>query len=244
MRGKAKSVESIQGIRKRLAQLEHSISSAQRQQIPTQISGVPISATFDSGLEVVPDMSQWQTLLSESLDGSDIAENLYVRVCNIIQSSGTTIFNIWKSYFSHVQKWLPVLSKQRTHDSFMACSPQKRADVALLLLSMYLIISTPPQKSKVAQGPMYLVAKSLYYRVLPLQPVTLEIVQSGLLIAAYEYAHGLSQTAYMSMGCIVRAASALGLPRKHDPAAAKDHATWLISEEEKSLWWGCIILDR
>ena len=72
------------------------------------------------------------------------------------------------------------------------------------------------------------------------------MIQAGLLIATYEYAHGLTKAAYISIGTCARMGYAGGLHRGQlDWSSLGGHLSPTLKEEEEhNLWWGIVICER
>lgn len=72
------------------------------------------------------------------------------------------------------------------------------------------------------------------------------MIQAGLLIATYEYAQGLVEAAYISIGTCARMGYAGGIhvgQLGRTPSGGKLAPT-LKDEEEHNLWWGIVVCER
>jgi hypothetical protein len=161
----------------------------------------------------------------------------------LIQANGGTILDVWTRYFQTVHPWLPIISMRRFLRRLVSQQPPQ-ADFSLLLLSMYLLIEIPKDVGKLTSTmeSVYTKTKLFYNEVQLLQPASMEIVQTGLLITFYEHAHGHHSDACRSIGTCVRIARTLGLNSTSTPP--NDAEALVKYKEEKITWWECIILDR
>jgi len=72
------------------------------------------------------------------------------------------------------------------------------------------------------------------------------LIQTGLLLTAYEYACGRPHAAYISIGTCVRMASILGIDKYNRPNETfnGDTATGIGSLEVQNIYWAMIMLER
>ncbi|RFU33159.1 hypothetical protein B7463_g3170, partial [Scytalidium lignicola] len=240
------ATEKIDGIRRRLARLERSLGASHRHNLPTPDYARATPHSHDGATNRKRKVNAWQYLLATPLDLKSADQMLYGLMCDIINTSGTTVLNTCETYFRTVQKWLPVISKHRTYRRVTSSEQRPQADFALLVLCIHLVTLLPSEdlEDNQQQESEYMSAKCIQAQLLSFVPISVEIVQSCLLIAMYEYARGNFQSAYLSMGTCMRAASALGLPEKGIRNLTTEINNWTRAEEQYSLWWGCVILDR
>ena len=72
------------------------------------------------------------------------------------------------------------------------------------------------------------------------------MIQAGLLLATYEYAQGLVEAAYVSIGTCARMGYAGGIhvgQLGRTPLGCQLPLT-LKEEEERNLWWGIVVCER
>jgi hypothetical protein len=148
-------------------------------------------------------------------------------------------------YFSTIHKWLPVVSRKRLILTLESPTVEQRAELALLLLCMRLITHIPPDNSRSAQNTLYLTAKTFFTVVESSASMTVQLLQSALLLGAYEVGHGIYPAAFLSAGHCARLVYALGLHnRKGAPQMIKRPGSWAEQEEFRRVWWGTLLLDR
>jgi Fungal specific transcription factor domain/Fungal Zn(2)-Cys(6) binuclear cluster domain len=150
-----------------------------------------------------------------------------------------------ESYFSTIHKWLPIVSRKRLFLTLSSPNACQGAELALLLLCMKLITHMPPDDSRSAQNPLYLTAKTFFTVLESSASMTVQLVQSALLLCAYEVGHGIYPAAFLSAGRCTRLVYALGLhDRKGSPQVIKRPVSWAEQEELRRVWWGTLLLDR
>ncbi|KAJ5925396.1 hypothetical protein N7454_008035 [Penicillium verhagenii] len=128
-----------------------------------------------------------------------------------------------------------------------------QADFALLVLCMSLLVSSADSSEHLGPsgGPLakdltiYVATKSLMAQAQALCAPTVRIVQAGVLLAVYEYAHGHPEQAFVTIGNYTRMAYAAQLRSSPSPTGnAPRQADWSIEEEEINTWWGIRICER
>ncbi len=205
---------------------------------------------------------------------------LSLQVHRIIRSTGRFVDDVTARYFQGVHRHLPFVSRARFHDSLIrlgggrAAAGPPDADFSVLLLAICLVTYCPspdgvpgqtqherqPQQTANPQTPpppsrqsLHLAAQSLFSQVRATFPPSVRLVQTGLLLALYEYAHGRPDDALASVACCARMAYAARLhvpwrqpsqttgdePGSHLPADAL-----LQAAEAANTWWGVVICER
>jgi hypothetical protein len=90
---------------------------------------------------------------------------------------------------------------------------------------------------------LYPTLKSVYGLLMSTGKVSIELVQAGVIIAAWEHCQALHQDAWLSVGVCVRMGNVLGL--HHMIKITEEEGEEEEREEEKkSLWWGIVVLER
>ncbi|KFX97582.1 hypothetical protein O988_04787 [Pseudogymnoascus sp. VKM F-3808] len=107
------------------------------------------------------------------------------------------------------------------------------------------ISEVPPEGDRPASSALYSLAKEQYHRVESDCLISLQLVQSAILIAVYEIGHGIYPAGYLSIGQAARLGIMIGLhDRKNAAQLFKGPETLSQCEEELRVWWAIIILDR
>lgn len=169
---------------------------------------------------------------------------------SILNLTGTLhdIKLVANEYFDSIHIWLPFISKIRLHQSILSqASPlsQPRADVAILLLCMKLVIWNPSENG-VFDNPRnqrYFAAKRFLLEIETAGVLTVQAAQACILLTLYELGHAIYPAAYLSIGTCARYAMALGFNGKVTPHTVEG-SEWIKQEERRRVWWAVVILDR
>lgn len=168
------------------------------------------------------------------------------QVCHIIRADGHYVEDIVTRYFNGVHTWVPIISRKRFIDRFRFQHSAPTADFSILLLVMRLITQFPSPDPDVDQDRevLYLATKTLFTQVQAFVPTSLALVQSGILLARYEQAHGMFEAAYVSCGTCSRMAFSIGIQDARCSESLQGSDPWFDEEEALSTWWGLVICDR
>jgi hypothetical protein len=142
-------------------------------------------------------------------------------------------------FFATIHTWWPILCKQKFYAQVLNPLSQLRADVALLLLSMKLITWRPSRDGSEPKTPLYQTCKQCYSVMEESGIASTHILQSGILIALYEFGHGIYPAAYLSIGACAR----WGMMYEFDEMEGRGQG-WMDTEERKRAWWAVLIFDR
>ncbi|EEY17685.1 conserved hypothetical protein [Verticillium alfalfae VaMs.102] len=117
-------------------------------------------------------------------------------------------------YFVTIHLWLPIISKSRMQNGHSLL--EGGSDLAMLFLAVKLVTTVPIPSVAAADHYIYLTAKrfvlSLQHGGIP----SIMVLQSMVLIAIYEYSHGIYPAAWTTIGGCARYADFLGLPDIHE----------------------------
>lgn len=165
--------------------------------------------------------------------------------CGFLSAACTNPADVFAEYCSTVGMWLPIISRCENRPNFVALSLQTPPDIMLLLLSMFLVLQQPSSQmdSSRMRTVLYTKTKQLFTSITSTVGLNMKILQSGLLIAIYEYGHGLSQSAYLSIGMCLRMGHALGWPDKFVMKHGSYENTTAL-EEELRVWWAIVMFER
>jgi hypothetical protein len=148
-------------------------------------------------------------------------------------------------YFHSIHEWMPVVSKRLFNNALNNYQTEPRADLALLLLCMKLIISLPdPTNMEGTRTELYSSAKSLHQSIQIAGRYSTRFLQSGLLITLYELGHAIYPEAQASVALNARLGVELGIHDLRTQKMNPSPATWAEEEERARTWWGIMILDR
>ncbi|KAJ6136269.1 hypothetical protein N7512_001429 [Penicillium capsulatum] len=175
---------------------------------------------------------------------------LHTHVSHVLHISQLPLAEVSGRYFDSFHHWLPVISRELLHGvSSMHGDGYPPADYSLLLLALCLVTLNPSDDiTTQAMSPqtLYLEVRMLFTQVQAMINTSTRLVQTGLLLAAYEYASGNPHAAYISIGTCARIASVLGIDKsgwKYERSES-DLTSALHSFECQNIWWGMIVLER
>jgi hypothetical protein len=94
-----------------------------------------------------------------------------------------------------------------------------------------------------AQTGEYLAGKQYLSELEGAGVFTVPMLQGRVLIALYEFGHGIYPAAYMSIGNCAAQAFALGLGSEREVEGVR-RLTWVEHEERRRVWWAIVILER
>lgn len=148
-------------------------------------------------------------------------------------------------YLRTVHQWLPVIDQK-----FVIADSSHDIDPVdmLRLLAIHLIVQRPDEN--VSQRPIfdnqYYAVKHFYFRNLAefATKPSLKLLQSGILIATYEYGHGLIESACLTLGPCISAGMTLGLQNLREPLHRPQGTDTNSRTEERLVWWAICITDR
>lgn len=108
---------------------------------------------------------------------------------------------------------------------------------------MEIVITTPSETETPRYSPKYLAVKSYYLELEIRGVVSLQGLQAGLLIALYEFGHGIYPSAVNSIGNCARYGRILGI-NWASKLNSKKFFAWVDVEERNRVWWAIYMLDR
>ncbi|KAK1757434.1 hypothetical protein QBC47DRAFT_318542 [Echria macrotheca] len=157
-------------------------------------------------------------------------------------------------FFDSVHVWFPFISRKRL-GAIMGGggggggengggAPQP--DVALLSLGMLLVTTREIADGVDARAnPWYAAAKRFLSLLEGAGMVSLVCLQAMVLVALYEFGHGIYPAAWMSVGQCARYMDVLGIPSFRESCVVLGTAsTWTEVEERRRVWWAVYVLDR
>ncbi|KAL7660352.1 hypothetical protein ACMYSQ_003233 [Aspergillus niger] len=172
----------------------------------------------------------------------------WYQVCRIIQLADLSLQEISRRYFSNFHKWLPVVSYeifQGTLAQYNSPSCPPPVDYSVLVLAMCLVTLQPSRlNTHLTPHSLYATMKMLFAEAQAIICASTNLLQAGLLIAAYEYANGRPEAANITMGTLARTAFAIGLANPSSWQTNEASNISLERLERLNLWWGVIILER
>ena len=188
----------------------------------------------------VPDVLPWQVLSFDATSKPQSREAaMCTQICRLIEKTDSSTDEMVARFFQGIHRRIPILSQARFQDNVRHSTNHWRADFSILLLAICLVTyrkSFP--SSPIDTESLYLATKMLFTQVQSLVPLSTSLIQAGVLISFFEYAHRLPDVAFISLGLCARMASAVDL----DAADSSSSGTGV--EEERNTWWAIVILER
>jgi hypothetical protein len=163
----------------------------------------------------------------------------------VLDAQEKTVPFIMKDFFDSTWQRLPVLSKRRVQSSLSFTLSESRVEFLALCLCIHLIQQLPAASSTDMITPLYLQVKNLIGLLETAGELSIDLLHCRLLIAYYEFGHGIYTAAYLSIALCGRIARAIGLQKKlWQHTDRSDNSVLGSMEEEKRLWWAIVNLER
>lgn len=146
-------------------------------------------------------------------------------------------------YFQTVHLWWSIISKHSFYNNIVNPLVPRPGDAALLLLCMRLIVWRPPADDSEPRTTLYLNAKRYCTELESRGTFSIRALQSMILIALYEFGHGIYPCVLLSIATCARYGRALDIdlgPKR----MSRSPLTCFESEEKRRVWWSIVILDR
>ena len=158
--------------------------------------------------------------------------------------SSSPLQSLCSTYWLRTHTWLPILSRKRVSEKVDKFSAATDAGLAILLLCMKLVSQLPSELEHPALSALYCLAKGSLSRLEHAGLISLQLLQSAILIAVYEIGHAIYPASYLSISHAARLGIMMGFHCKYAAQLFKDPETWTYREEERRAWWAIVILDR
>ncbi|RKK37066.1 hypothetical protein BFJ67_g12519 [Fusarium oxysporum f. sp. cepae] len=153
-----------------------------------------------------------------------------------------------KRFLDNFQRWLPIMAPRRLHKHIeLSERGLPGADVSVLLLSICLV--TLRSGGDLADpflhhSAVHVTVKTLYAQVQAITHASIPLIQTGVILSAYEYASGQIGSAYISIAACIRMAQVVGVDAAYDKLGAVQEETRLHATSDWNLWWSIIVLER
>lgn len=158
--------------------------------------------------------------------------------------SSSPLQSLCSSYWLRTHTWLPILSQKRITEKVDNFNAATDTGLALLLLCMKLVSQLLSDREHPALSPLYCLAKGALSRLEHAGLISLQLLQSAILIAVYEIGHAIYPASYLSISHAARLGIMMGFHCKYAAQLFKEPETWTYREEERRAWWAIVILDR
>jgi hypothetical protein len=181
-------------------------------------------------------------------ESTTLGDTLSLHVWRALKSSGLSLFELTDRFFRSFHTWLPIISPRPFLETVLATRDGALpAEFSILVLAMYLIVQRNyPAQNQVKPKEMWVSVKVLFAEAQAVLLPSITLVQTSILIAAYEHATGRSEAAYISIGTSIRMAQTLGIAKidiTQDTFPQDDYSVLSILEK-RNLWWAVVILER
>jgi hypothetical protein len=168
-------------------------------------------------------------------------DNIYNLMGRMSQSCSTLV----TTYFSTVHRWLPIIDEKCFLERLQRRSFESDTNDFLLLMSVYLIVQRPDAQpgQETMDDDLYHAVRHFYFDAfadIGSSP-SIQLLQGGVLIATYEYGHGMMDAAYTTLCSCLSASTSLGL---HQPPYSELKLGSGIQKEWTLVWWAIVICDR
>lgn len=162
-----------------------------------------------------PGSFEGRSLSREELKLLDLDEQLTMQACEVMTRNGDDITSICQRFFKVVEKWLLIIDRK----GFFVCLEHLRTSPSAPFSTLVMSMCLYAQSSSVMLGrnsrveSLYYTSKCFYSLLPSYGRLSLEPLQAGLLLAAYEYCQALYEASALSIGICARIWYALGLHR-------------------------------
>ncbi|KAF2427178.1 hypothetical protein EJ08DRAFT_366111 [Tothia fuscella] len=177
----------------------------------------------------------------------DFDMKLSTAVLTVLDNANGSYERIINIYFKSTHSWLTIIRKQRFIQRVAASRIKADARVAILLLSMRLV-AEPFDHAKTnydaSRDTLYVAAKHLHRLMRSSKGPSLELIQSGILIALFEHNSYIPDIAYNTLSNCVDMARALGLDISCYSGVSRSKNVSALEEEWKRTYWGMVTLER
>lgn len=186
--------------------------------------------------------------LDAEIYGKDPVPRPFVNVSAEIWSllgSANEIHDATENYFQTIHTWLPIVSRKRVSLNLANPKLEPTADLALLLLGMRMIAVTPMPSEGAVRNDLYWRVKGLASTLESNALLSVQLLQSIVLLAAYEIGNAIFPSAYLTTGHAARLGHAMGVHnRREAPQMLRRAGAWAEVEETGRTWWAVMLLDR
>ena len=157
----------------------------------------------------------------------------------MLTDNGGSLPTLFSEYFRTIDAWLPgVVSRT---DTYRRVEREPSSELALLLLSMFLVVQLPNNKvssETSMRTTLYFAAKSLLSTLTGAGSSSLDVIRAGILISLYEVGHGIDGQAHLTLALC----STLGTKLV---SSQQGNNVWEMHDAHNHrIWWSIIMLDR
>lgn len=145
-----------------------------------------------------------------------------------------------------MHRWCPIIDNKELYDRLSRLRTSPTADFSILTLTIHLISQLYGQIPRERDGleRLYYTTKGLHSILMSTGRLSIEFIQAGLLLAAYEHFQALHDAAYQTLGACARMGYTLGFHKSLSPDILPDAHANAVAERQRQVWWGIIIFER
>lgn len=125
-----------------------------------------------------------------------------------------TMREVIQKYFDTMHNYIPIISRVKIDKQVQEAETlNSKGAFMVLIMAIILFTEHPTAHSNDALGlsELYQVCKYHFSLFLSLKDPSIELIQAGLCITLYEYAHCITERAYITVGACARMANLLRL---------------------------------
>lgn len=174
---------------------------------------------------------------------------LWASTMRVLSEHKITEKDVANAYFDTTDKWLPMISRTKVEKGQALFQKLDSNDAYLLLLLAMHIVITPfpdhPPAPSLEESPWYRICKYHFAQYVALATPSIELIQTGMLIALFEHLQCIGDRALTTVGICARLAFDLELDEvvarqaNHEPGGMSPN-----DEEAVLTWWGLSRLER
>ncbi|KAJ5668700.1 hypothetical protein N7462_009770, partial [Penicillium macrosclerotiorum] len=109
----------------------------------------------------------------------------------------TEVRQVVDRFFETYHLWLPILSRRKLYGAALRQQPRQEDDMNLLIMSMR-ILAHQKQEGRQRHGRTYSMLKYHLVRLEQVGSLSIALLQSMILLAVYEFEHGIYPAAYLT----------------------------------------------
>jgi len=164
----------------------------------------------------------------------------------IISNDGDDIYASCTRYFTTIDEWYHIIIEEDFYNRLVNLRSAPMADFSILVFTVYVLsqMYRQPHRQKGDLKQLYQTAKSMHSLLVSTGRGSIELVQSGLLLALFEHTQALHNASFQTIGVCARMGYVLGIHRTLSPNTFPLAHHNEKDESQRLLWWGTIALER
>lgn len=216
---------------------------------PSLVKFVPAGATHGQPFSPPPQLWTTGTLPLTDFRPFGVESQVLMQIERLLDSISrkrAPIADICAHYFNTFHHALPIIDKELFYRHLEDPFNPTRPLFSTFLLSICLLEETLSQAPgpKQPRGQLYQTLKAFHSLLQSSGKATIELLQTGILVATYEHCQALHQEAWVSIGTCARIGHLLGLHTLVREAKPKNDETWAEFETRRCTWWAIVVLER